>query len=215
MNASFAQRLKIAGYHALPTLFVFFLATLPFLVVLGATSSRASASPVYKWVDRQGITHYSSTPKERDAKIAELPPIMRGELKLPKMNLASCGEHGGVNCQAGTDADGSVICYDGFRDSSQRFLFTCNAPKLEISDISEITDDGAFTVFLRNSRSVEAKNPTVVVKTPSGNPLKLKGPSKIDPFGVAEFLFGPDPSKTFSLKPSVGEVEVSCTNCPG
>ena len=30
----------------------------------------------------------------------------------------ACSSHGGVNCSAGADSDGSVICYDGWEDSS-------------------------------------------------------------------------------------------------
>ena len=30
----------------------------------------------------------------------------------------ACSSHGGVNCSAGADSDGSVICVDGWRDSS-------------------------------------------------------------------------------------------------
>lgn len=38
-------------------------------------------------------------------------------------NIASatsgaCSSHGGVNCSAGADWDGSVICYDGWRNST-------------------------------------------------------------------------------------------------
>lgn len=33
----------------------------------------------------------------------------------------ACGEHGGVNCPAGPDADGSVICADGYRDTSLKY----------------------------------------------------------------------------------------------
>jgi hypothetical protein len=30
----------------------------------------------------------------------------------------ACSSHGGVNCSAGADTDGSVICYDGWKNSS-------------------------------------------------------------------------------------------------
>lgn len=33
----------------------------------------------------------------------------------------ACSGHGGVNCAAGPDSDGSVICNDGWRDSSVRY----------------------------------------------------------------------------------------------
>ncbi len=40
---------------------------------------------------------------------------------IPKLVLATsgaCSYHGGVNCSAGADFDGSVICMDGWRDST-------------------------------------------------------------------------------------------------
>jgi len=33
----------------------------------------------------------------------------------------ACGSHGGVDCPAGPDSDGSVICNDGYRDSSIKY----------------------------------------------------------------------------------------------
>jgi len=33
----------------------------------------------------------------------------------------ACGEHGGVDCSAGPDIDGSVICMDGYRGSSIKY----------------------------------------------------------------------------------------------
>ena len=33
----------------------------------------------------------------------------------------ACSYHGGVNCSAGADWDGSVICNDGWRDSSVKY----------------------------------------------------------------------------------------------
>lgn len=36
-----------------------------------------------------------------------------------------CSRHGGVNCSAGRDTDGSVICNDGWRDSSCDYISSC------------------------------------------------------------------------------------------
>lgn len=36
----------------------------------------------------------------------------------------ACSHHNGVNCSAGADDDGSVICNDGWRDSS--VSYSCN-----------------------------------------------------------------------------------------
>lgn len=39
----------------------------------------------------------------------------------------------------------------------QRFTFTCNAPKLEVADVSEVSTDGSFSVYIRNARGVAAE----------------------------------------------------------
>ena len=36
----------------------------------------------------------------------------------------ACSYHGGVDCNAGSDHDGSVICNDGWRDSSVGYYET-------------------------------------------------------------------------------------------
>lgn len=38
----------------------------------------------------------------------------------------ACSHHGGVNCGAGPDSDGSVICNDGWRDSSVGYSEVCD-----------------------------------------------------------------------------------------
>lgn len=37
-----------------------------------------------------------------------------------------CAQHLGVNCHAGKDTDGSVICYDGWKDSGCSYSSVCN-----------------------------------------------------------------------------------------
>lgn len=183
-------------------------------ILILAAANVAVASPVYKWTDKEGKVHYTSTPPSKDAKPAQLPDIMRGEVKLVEQKLVTCDKHGGVNCQAGTDSDGSVICFDGFKGATARFRFTCNSPKLEIADISELGDNGAFTVFIRNAKSVEAQKPVVNVKPAEGKEVTLKGPETIPAFGVAEFQFVPITPDKKLPKPTVADISVSCANCP-
>lgn len=38
----------------------------------------------------------------------------------------ACSSHGGVNCAAGADSDGSVICHDGWEDSSVEYYKVCH-----------------------------------------------------------------------------------------
>jgi hypothetical protein len=46
---------------------------------------------------------------------------------------SACFGHGGVNCGAGPDNDGSVICNDGFRDSSAQYLCGSGPPPPSIT----------------------------------------------------------------------------------
>ena len=34
----------------------------------------------------------------------------------------TCSYHGGINCNAGSDWDGSAVCNDGWRDSSEQYF---------------------------------------------------------------------------------------------
>jgi len=176
----------------------------------------AQADNVYRWVDKDGLVHYTSKPPTKDAKPADLPPLMREGTsggKVAKVELMSCDKHGGVNCQAGADKDGSVICLDGFADASARFLFTCNSPKLQVSEISDIAPDGQFTVTVRNTKSVQADKPVVALNLPDGHKINLEGPGKIEPYGNVDFVFKPKGSAALTKKAKLEQIQVSCFNC--
>ena len=178
---------------------------------LGA--SRAEADNVYRWLDKDGMAHYSSRPPTKDAKPADLPPLLREGAKLVKEVLLSCDKHGGIKCQAGADKDGSIICYDGFADASARYRFTCNSPKLQISEISELAPDGQFTVTVRNIKSVEAQKPNVVLNLPDGEKVTLDGPTRIEPFGNGDFVYKPSSKTILSAKAKIEQIQVNCFNC--
>ena len=194
------------------------------LIVFCSVFSASSifAEEIYKWVDKNGQTHYSTKPSDKKAQVAKLPEITRGEVKMPASLLDSCKTHAGVDCQAGPDADGSVKCNDGFLDSAQRFSFLCSAAKLEVSSVSEVNRGGGFTVHVRNSKSVAAESPVVKYKFESKKEFSLNGPQSIAPFEVAEFVFDPDGNlseigrmdEVKKIKPSSNNLELTCANCP-
>lgn len=171
------------------------------------------AEGVYKWEDANGVVHYSSKSPSPDAKPAELPRIMRAEVKLTDMKIVSCSAHGGVNCQAGADADGSVICLDGFTGATQRYRFTCNAPKLSVTQITDLPE-GGYSIFVRNSKSVTANSIGLFVRDEAGKELKLRGPGEIEGFGTGEFLLEKKDSEALKAKPSLDQVRLTCANCP-
>lgn len=64
----------------------------------------------------------------------------------------ACSYHGGVSCAAGSDYDGSVICYDGWRDSGVSYssMSECNLPPytpLCIPPSSEDCDTGSLAAI--------------------------------------------------------------------
>lgn len=86
-------------------------------------------------------------------------PILVSIFLFPNLSFATegtCSWHGGVKCAAGADWDGSVICTDGWRDSSERFysqqkcradLYYCSATvalqlkaKYRLDELYQIAD---------------------------------------------------------------------------
>jgi len=201
---------------------LFFIYLYTIFLFLNIASGLTESSGIYKWTDPEtGAIHYSSSAPSKGAKATDLPRITRGEVKLPKVKNITCDKHGGVDCKAGSDSDGSAICADGFKDVSIRYKFACSSPKLEVSDISELSAAGGFSVFVRNSKSVDAKNPKLTFQTPFGQAIILKGPDVVEAFGVAEFTYDPQlsaedsqqDSSRLSKKPDAGQIELSCENC--
>ena len=45
----------------------------------------------------------------------------------------ACSDHGGVNCDAGPDTDGSVVCNDGWTGSTVQYHFVSDNQNLALS----------------------------------------------------------------------------------
>lgn len=189
------------------------IALVVFILILGPAISTADS--VYRWTDDSGVVHYSSKPGQPGLKPANLPKIMKADMHATSAKVVSCEKHGGVNCQAGADADGSVVCYDGFKDAAPRFSSSCSSPKLELTEISEPSKSGGFSVFVRNSKTVAAVKPVVSFLLPDGRTFNLDGPSEIRPLGFGEFTFNPRPGVVVSKKPTVASINLGCENCGG
>jgi len=175
--------------------------------------SVALAEGIYSWTDEKGVTHYSTSPTSEAAKPAELPNIMKADIPIPESTQASCDDHGGVDCSAGPDRDGSVICRDGFRGVRVPFRFTCNAARVQIADISEVDERGQFTVFLRNLESVEAQGLSVTFIPESGDRVSLEGPAKLEAYAMGEFLYRGSDYIPILKQPEAAQMVVDCLNC--
>jgi hypothetical protein len=173
-------RANIRSYliiSVLPALFI-----VAVMLILGP--SLAISEPIYKKINPDGSVVFSSTPPEAGATPVTLPQIKREPAK--KINVVpTCSNHGGINCDAGSDDDGSVICYDGFRDGTERFSFKCTAARLETLKV--LSENGEILLVVRNTTGVEAKEVAAKMKYPAGSWIVMTGPSTVPPFGMAEY----------------------------
>lgn len=172
-----------------------------------------SAEDIFQWTDNNGVTHYSTKKSSNDAKKAELPEIMKGEVQIPKDLLITCGTHGGIDCLSGADADGSVICSDGFKDSSERHVFSCKSTKIDVAEISDPDSNGKITVFLRNKKGALAEGVTVTYISKTGKRVPLEGPETIEGYKVAEYYLPGLYLTEGTLKPEKNQLELKCSNC--
>lgn len=161
------------------------------------------ADPIYRAKDEKGNIFYTSKPKSADAKPADLPKLIKAPSPDSKPSGTTCIGHGGVNCQAGADSDGSVICYDNFKESLQRFVFSCSAAKLAIIPESQTRAAGEFTVVVRNKSSVAAKG----IKISGPRSVILEGPAEISPHDSASYKTKHDINKN-------AQFQINCDNCP-
>lgn len=173
----------------------------------------ASADEIYKWVDEAGITHYSTSKSDQKARLADLPKFNKGEYKVASEKSFTCDKHGGINCQAGQDSDGSVICFDGFTDAAARFIFHCGSARLTLNDISNPDEKGRLSVFIRNDRSATARNPKVILTNSDGSKIPMKGPTEIKEYQMAEFTVISGLLARTHNKPKDSQFSISCENC--
>ena len=106
-----------------------------FVLTLMSISGAAAADPIYRHVDASGRVTYGNTPVEPGAKPADLPKVQKENFtqKVSAIEQAipeTCDKHGGVDCSQGADADGSVICLDGFRNVHQTYEEMCTTAAL-------------------------------------------------------------------------------------
>lgn len=176
------------------------------------TNSALAEDKIYRWEDSSGVAHYTSKAPSKDAKPASLPKIQRNEyrMSLGRNFDLTCDRHGGVNCQAGADKDGSVVCFDGFTGASSRFKLTCSSPKLEILDIT--TEERLLKVSIRNTTSIKAKKPVIWLRLNSRDIRPLEGPEEIEAFGIGDFSLKLDDQR-FMEKPTSGMFTLNCANC--
>jgi hypothetical protein len=163
-------------------------------VIFIAAIKGVAEAQVYEWTDPRGVRHFSSEKQGDNFKKADLPPLLREKTyKKSTKSTASgvkplhgCAEHGGIDCQAGADSDGSVVCTDGFRDAVARYRFSCSMPKLTVSEVVPGNELGSFTVIVRNESGVAATKPSITLSDSLGKPT-ITGPDSVAPHEIGEF----------------------------
>ena len=184
------------------------------LILIVFLLPQITAAQVYTWQDSEGKTHYSSKKDVKNAKPADLPKIMKGEAVIPEDLLKTCDDHGGIDCEAGEDEDGSVLCRDGFKDAASRFIFTCKSTQLELVSISELdVESGDYTILIRNKQGVRAKEVKVVYQLGEDNEVKVSGPTSITAFRVGEYKISGMYFITEGKDPESSKVKFACENC--
>lgn len=221
--------LRRPSYHAL---FI--------LSLIALISTNSFADEIFRWTDQDGQVHYSTQKSDTNASAAELPPLEKENLdekiKLIKQDTPrNCLSHGGVDCAAGPDDDGSVICIDGFRGAILPHRFRCREAKLksELSLVYEGEDNGvAHSTFIarqnrnkrlrevrvtvRNETEIEAFGVQVELDIPGQvkKTLRIEGAEKVEPYGFADYTVPFDPQNTLTVYQVSGlHYRVHCENC--
>ena len=198
-----------------------------FSLLLSFFSWPAFAQDIYKWIDSEGKVYFSNQPRSASDRPAKLPEIQREDIdrriqKLEEETPKNCFSHGGVDCSAGADADGSVICLDGYREAVLPFRFSCLEAKLvfqeqtwgdelEEEEISvEKLQKNQLRVSFRNSSDVEAFDVQVRLFAGRRQLLALEGPQKVGPYGIAEYTSAP---LDVDRREKGLWLKLSCANC--
>ncbi|HMO18447.1 MAG TPA: hypothetical protein PKA63_06635 [Oligoflexia bacterium] len=195
-------------------------------------ADKRKAGSISSWVDKDGVRHFSSSepapsvesyPKEK----INLPEIEKYDIdtrikELKAQTPETCLHRGGINCEAGVDTDGSVICHDGFRNSLEQFDISCSEVRL-ISSIKAPPSKSKrlmkvpIIIEVRNESGIEAKEVRVKVSYPVAPyeeeriELSLEGPTSIPSYGIAEYSYS---GKLIDdrIAPR-GHVKITCENC--
>lgn len=105
----------------------------PWILVLALSSTAALAgTPVYRYVDKEGVTHYTDKPPTPDAKPADLPPL---QTIGPMTPLPSVGATGGASAA----------------DAAPALMLSIVSPE---PDETFRNDDGKLAVSARSDRPV-------------------------------------------------------------
>jgi len=197
---------------------------------------------IYRYTDGQGNVYYSTKPKNPGDQPAALPQIKKENLgerlaDIKEDTPVSCDNRGGVDCSAGSDSDGSVICSDGFRNSDVPFQLHCliaqlKVDRFELSDAKgetvPVTEDfklptaslpkdiTALELSLRNTSKIEAQGVSVTFYFPEiHRSFEATGPDSVPSYGVGDYTLPLSvlSNAIGSWRTFKSRYKVYCTNC--
>lgn len=227
-GASFQKRSSKLKYRGLKRILV---------ALLLLSTQLALAEEIYRHVAPDGSISYSSTPPNQSSQPIELAPLQRESVdsrikELKAKTPTNCSAHGGIDCSQGTDADGSVICTDGFRDAVLPYRFSCVEANLSVQQFSIDSEEGQkpvrklldqsfvqkprkFRLLLRNRSAAKAENISVSFSLNREKVFAADGPNELPAYGLAEYEANIPPTiKAFNrLDMKRIRYKVRCRNC--
>lgn len=202
------------------------------------SSELVLAQSIYVWTDEEGHKHYSTTPDHPGSVPSNLPQIQRENIekniqKLKAETPPSCDKHGGVDCSAGADSDGSVICRDDYRNAKLPFRFECLEARLKSEFFLKVEGEEKRVkhsqrlgeklqgkviqeIYLstRNLSGVQAFGIKAEIRIAGRAPYPLQGPETIDAYGQSDYLVPPEALTGTNLRDiEQARYKISCTNC--
>ena len=199
----------------------------------------AEENNIYRHVDETGKVTYSTTELPNSEQATSLPEIQKENIDKKIDGLLSaipenCEKHGGIDCPAQADNDGSVICLDGFRDAELPYRFHCLEANLQIfsftlSDIenkpipfkpikpfvNQAPKAGLLQISIRNNSNVDATRVKVFINKTWREKIFALGPEVIKSYEVQDYSFNIQELKaldrTFAI--NKGTVKIECVNC--
>jgi hypothetical protein len=188
---------------------------------LAVLSLAEPGPPIHRTVDSEGVQEYFAHPKLQAEPAQELPALHRERsIASSRQGILvpqTCRRHGGVKCSVGADSDGSVICYDGFRDSAQPYSDNCLSARLILTELRHI-EGLKYAVAVRNTAGVPANGVSFSYRPPVGLAVVLplmSGPETVSPYGSAEFVVSSF-KKPFETEPAQLDQKylwITCGNC--
>lgn len=124
----------------------------------------------------------------------DLPPIARENIdqKISQIKAETpenCFKHAGVNCAAGADSDGSVVCNDGYRGAILPYNFNCLEANLQVLGF-EIPASGTIRITVQNKSDVAARQVEIFsALTWQGEKVRALGPEQIPPNALEDYEF--------------------------